>query len=72
MRKLVSDLRTRLQIAKEVLKERDYNGQIMTCGKCGSTYINKVEELKTDPMHYTAKYVCENCGSCCIENQEWE
>lgn len=71
MRITVSNLKTRLQIAKEVLKEKDYNGQIMTCGNCGSTYIEKIAENK-NATHYQAQYVCENCGCHCVETQEWE
>lgn len=70
MRITISDLMTRLKIAKEVLKNKDYNAQIMTCGNCGSTYIDKVVENK-DSAYYKALYVCENCGWHCIEIQNW-
>ena len=71
MRKTITDLKTRLQIAIEILKNKDYNAQVMTCGKCGSTYINKVMENQADAIHYKSHYVCENCGSYCIETQDW-
>jgi hypothetical protein len=71
MRITISDLITRLQIAKEVLKSKDYNAQIMTCGNCDSTHINKVAENE-NAVHYIAQYVCENCGCHCIETQNWE
>jgi hypothetical protein len=71
MRIVISELKTRLRIAKEVLKNKDYDGQIMTCGNCGSTYIKKVMDNK-NPTHYRAQYVCKNCGCYCIERQDWE
>lgn len=67
----LSDLKTRLQVAKEILKYKDYNGQIMTCGKCGSTYIRKINDNR-NAVHYRSQYVCEVCGCRGIETQEWE
>jgi superfamily II helicase len=71
MRIAISDLKTRLKIAKEILKYNDHNGQVMTCGNCGSTYIEKVMDNK-NPTHYRAQYVCKNCGCYCMERQDWE
>ena len=70
MRVTVTSLRTRLQMAREILKAKDYNAQVMSCGYCGSTHINKrVDNGKS--MNYAAMYFCEKCGSKCIEQQKW-
>ena len=70
MRVTISDLRTRLQMAKELLKAKDYNAQVMSCGYCGSTHINKLVD-NGKSIDYAGMYVCENCGSRCIEEQTW-
>ena len=64
MRISMANLTTRLRVAKEVLRDRE-EGQVMTCGKCGSTYIEKIEDNKST-IHYRAQYVCKNCGCYCF------
>lgn len=70
MRITLADLKTRLHIAKEVLKDKDYNAQVMTCGRCGSTYIEKIVDNR-NAIHHRAQFVCKNCGCYCVESQEW-